>query len=519
MNWVTHPNIDSARGEASGAGRTLKALQAEALKRRLEGKMDDLSVPLCVDIDGTLIRTNLVHELLLFLMRSRPLALLGILLLAIFDRARFKAKLSQLSAPDPTTLPYRREVLSYLAEEQARGRTIILLSYANQRTAQAVAQHLGLFADVIAVSDGRNLTPSDMARLLCARFGPGQFDYVGQKSSGLGLWRTARRAVLVAPPAHLLRHRAWNSQEAVILTSKARMLGRYVEALRPARWIRNTLVFLPLLANPGAANPQNLIVAYLAFCVFCLVGSASYIVNDLADLISDRRHPAKRRRALASGRLPIAHGLFLAILLAVPGFAIAFLLSPAFALAVLFYLALTLSYSFWLKRILVLDIFSLTGLYLSRLLAGGMAIGIAPTFWEVSFAIPFFLGFAILNRYVELEDRSMARAGRPNLTDDLPMLASFGIASGYMSVFVIALYTTTTDAAQAFRTPEMLWLVCPLIMYAISKAWMLASRGEMDEDPMLFGIRSAMSRRIAFVTLCLVLLASQVRLSNLTSFF
>lgn len=519
MNGLWHPNVRSARGETPWTGRTLKALQAEALKRRLEGKMDDLSVPLCVDIDGTVIHGNLVHELLLFLMRSRPLALLGLLLLALFNRARFKAKLSQMAALDPTALPYRREVLNYLAEEQARGRTIILLSYANQRTAHAVAQHLGLFADVIAVNDGRNLTPSDMARLLCARFGPGQFDYVGQKSSGLGLWRTARRAILVAPPTGLLQHRAWNSQEAVILSPNARMLSRYVEALRPARWIRNTLVFLPLLANPGAVNPQNLVAAYLAFCVFCLVGSASYIVNDLADLISDRRHPAKRRRALASGRLPIAHGLFLAATLAVPGFGIALLLSPAFALAVLFYLALTLSYSFWLKRILVLDIFALTGLYLSRLLAGGMAVGIAPTFWEVSFAVPFFLGFAVLNRYVELEDRQTVKPGRPNLIDDLPMLASFGIASGYLSVFVLALYSTTPDAALAFRTPEMLWLVCPLIMYAISKAWMLASRGEMDEDPMLFGIRSTMSRRIAFVTLCLILVASQVRLANLSSFF
>jgi 4-hydroxybenzoate polyprenyltransferase len=518
MQGIWHPNVNPARGQKTWTGRTLKTLQAAALKRRLEGKMDDSSVPLCVDIDGTVIRSNLVHELLLFLMRSRPLALLRILLLAVFNRARFKAKLSQISALDPITLPYRREVLSYLAEEQARGRTIILLSYANQRTAQAVARHLGLFADVIAVSDGRNLTPADMARLLCARFGPGQFDYVGQKSSGLGLWRTARRAVLVAPPAGLLRHRAWDSQEAVILTPKARMVSRYIDALRPARWVRNMLVFLPLLATPGAIDLRSLTAVYLAFCVFCLVGSASYIVNDLADLISDRRHPAKRRRALASGRLPIAHGLFLAVTLAVPGFAIALLLSPAFALAVLFYLALTLSYSFWLKRLLVLDIFALTGLYLSRLIAGGMAVGIAPTFWEVSFAVPFFLGFAILNRYVELEHGQIARPGRPNLPDDLPMLASFGIASGYVSVFVIALYSTTTDAAQAFRTPEMLWLVCPLIMYAISKAWMLASRGEMDEDPMLFGIRSAASRRIAFATLCLVLLASQVRLSSITSY-
>lgn len=519
MNGISYPNVRSEHGQTRWFGRTLKVLQAEAFKRRLEGRMDDLSVPLCVDLDGTVIRGNLVHELLLFLMRSRPLTLLGFLLLALFSPTRFRARLSQMPALDPTSLPYRKEILSFLAEEQARGRTIILLSYANFLTAQAVAQHLGLFADVVAASDGRNLTPPEMARLLCVRFGPGQFDYAGQQSHGLGVWRTARRAILVAPPARLLRHRAWNSQEALILTPRSSMISRYIEALRPARWVRNMLVFLPLLAAPDAINLQNLIAVYLAFCVFCLVGSASYIVNDLADLISDRRHPAKRRRALASGRLPIAHGLFLAATLAIPGFAIALLLSPAFALAVLFYLALTLSYSFWLKRILILDIFALTGLYLSRILAGGMAVGIAPTFWEVSFAIPFFLGFAVLNRYVALEDGQSMKPGRPNLTDDLPMLASFGIAAGYMSVFVIALYTTTTDAALAFRTPEMLWLICPLIMYGISKAWMLASRGEMDEDPLLFGVRSAMSRRIAFAALCLFLLASQVQLSNLTSFF
>lgn len=517
MKLVSHPAIDPARHNASA--RTLKTLQAEALKRRLEGRMDDLSVPLCVDLDGTVIRSNLVHELLLFLMRSRPLALLRLLLLALFSRVRFKARLSQLSELDPATLPYRREVLNFLAQERGRGRTILLLSYANLRTVQAVAQHLGLFADVIATHDGRNLTPSGMARLLCARFGAGRFDYAGQHAYGLGLWRTARRAILVAPSANLLRHSAWNSQEALLLTPGPPMLSRYIEALRPARWIRNTLVFLPLLAHPGAIGVHGLISAYLAFCVFCLVGSASYIVNDLADLVSDRRHPAKRRRALASGRLPIAHGLFLAVTLAIPGFAVALFLSPAFALAVLFYLALTLSYSFWLKRMLILDIFALTGLYLSRLLAGAMAIGVAPSFWEVSFAVPFFLGLAILNRYVELEEGRMPRPGRPNLADDLPMLASFGIASGYMSVFVIALYSTTMEASLAFRTPQLLWLVCPLILYAICKAWMLASRGEMDEDPLLFGVRSATSRRIAFATLCLVLFASQVRLSNLASFF
>jgi 4-hydroxybenzoate polyprenyltransferase len=288
--------------------------------------------------------------------------------------------------------------------------------------------------------------------------------------------------------------------------------GRYAEALHPSRWFKNLLIFLPLFDAANRIDMRFVVSIYLAFCAYCLVASSGYIANDLADLNADRRHALKHRRPFASGRLAVAKGLALSLGLAALGLGLGFFLSPFLAGWLCLYLALSLAYSMWIKKTLVLDVFALTALSMHRVLTGTIMMGAAPSFWLVLFSGFLFFGLAVLGRYGELKStrlwaRRRATRALAYRSGDLDVLASFGLASGYLSVAILALFVLTADAHASFRTPEMLWLICPLLLYWIGRVWIFARRGKVPEDPLQFAIRDKPSIYVVAAALALLSVA------------
>jgi len=519
--WLAGDNIvrdfdrDQSAGVTNILSLSLRDLSTRALGQRVRHLRDDPSIPLCAKLEGAVLRTGTTAELALALLRRRPWMLPAMLGWLIRDRTEFRERVVEHAVFDPASLPYRRPFLAFLRREAASGREIFLVTRARPEVARAIANHLGLFSDVIEIAHDE--TGEAIARTLCARFGSGDFDYAGSGHADIPVWRTARRSVIVAPSPQLLKNQMWNSQTADVLCPDDRISGRYVDALHPGRWIKNLLIFIPLLDAANRSSAHFVVSAYLAFCAYCLIASAGYVANDLIDLRADRRHVVKHRRVFAAARLSIPRGLLLFLGLAAAGFGISLFLSPLLAGWMAVYLALSLSYSLWLKKTLILDILALTGLTMHRILTGFLIAFSQPPFWLLLFAGFFFFGLAMLARYGELKSSrfsgsrlaTRASAYRPG---DLDILASFGLAGGYLSAAILALYVITPDARAAFRTPEALWLLCPLLLYWVSRVWVFARRGRVPEDPVQFALKDRASLYAALASAGIFLAAAFVRL-------
>lgn len=468
-------------------------------------------VPLVVDLDGTLIRTDLLVEGALALVRRRPLAIFAMAgWLLRGGKARLKAEVAARATVDPTTLPYQAGLLADLRARRDAGQRLVLATAADRAAAEPVARHLGLFDEILASDGATNLDGEAKRRRLVERFGEKGFDYAGNDGVDLAVWRSARAAVLVNPtPAAAGAGR--------IVEVAARFEDRpdgpsgHLRALRPQQWLKNLLVFVPLVISHSFADPGDVLAATLAFVAFCLAASAVYVLNDLLDLPDDRRHPRKRLRAFASGEVPALHGILMVPALLAAAVALALAVSPAFLAALALYLAATTLYSFALKRIVLVDVFTLAGLYTLRVIAGSAAIGLWPTFWILAFSMFIFLSLALLKRYTELlgvrELGAMAAPGRGYVTGDLGLLSALGAAAGFLAVLVLALYINSPAVLPLYARPEVLWLLCPLLLYWVSRAWLVAHRGDMHDDPVVFAVRDRVSRAVAAAMALVILLA------------
>lgn len=496
---------------------SLNELSTQALGRRVEHLRDDPGIPLCVRLEGALLRTGTTAELVLGLLRRNPLMAFVLLGWVFLGVAEFKERVAQKVAFDPSGLVYRRPLLGFLRRERKAGREIFLVARTDSAIARAIADHLGLFTDVIEIDAAQAADGEFLAKTLCGRFGSGDFDYAGNGSADIAVWRTARRSVIVAPSRRLLADRTWKSQTADILCIGERKAGRFLDALRPARWVKNLLIFVPFLGASGVSDPHFLVRAYLAFCAYCLIASAGYVANDLADLMADRRHVTKRKRVLAMARLSIPRAAWLSSGLALAGFGLSLFLSPLLAEWMAIYLALSLSYSLWIKKTLLLDTFILTALSMHRILTGCILVAAMPSLWQLLFTGFFFLGLAMLTRYGELRGARFARARRATRAKayrpgDLDLLAGFGLASGYLSALILALYPLTEPAHSLFRSPQALWSLVPFEIYWVSRVWIYARRGRIPEDPVLFAVKDRVSLGIGLAVIAIMLIALYVKL-------
>lgn len=465
-----------------------------------------ISRPLVVDLDGTLLRSDILIESGFRYLKSSPLRFLAPLgWLIRGGKPELKSRLAADTELDVSMLPFDPQIVEWLEEERANGRTIVLATASHEKYAQAIARHLELFDEVFASDDQVNLSSHRKKDRLVARFGERGFDYAGNSRDDLPVWQTADRAYVVNAPATVRRAAEKAGNVERIFESRPPALKTWLRSLRMHQWLKNLLIFLPLLAGHLLGSPHLIAHAVLAFVAFGLCASSVYLLNDLLDLEDDRHHPTKCRRPFASGTLPLAWGLAAFPMLLAGAFALAFATLPwRFSVVLLGYYALTLTYSIVLKRLVMVDVVVLAILYTVRIVAGTTAIETHLTFWLLAFSMFIFLSLALVKRHVELlsmKGRGLNQSrGRGYMSSDLELVSSLGSASGYLSVLVLAMYIQDPKTAQLYRHPQLIWLACPLLLYWISRTWLIAHRGRMHDDPIVFALRDRLS--LAVIGLC-----------------
>ncbi|MBS1800624.1 MAG: UbiA family prenyltransferase [Acidobacteria bacterium] len=501
----------------------------------ISGSALDTSIPaLCVDLDGTLVKSDTLVDSALVLARQHPSLLLKLPRWLMQGKASLKRHITDAVSLDVAHLPYNRELLQFLEQQHAEGRPLYLATAADATLARRVADHLGIFTDVLASDGSNNLSGNNKLASFKQRFGD-DFSYIGNARVDLPLLSCCREP-MVANPTSGLRSalRRAHITPARTFTEQVSRPKAWLKAIRIHQWAKNVLIFLPMLLSHRLV-PALLVAAGLAFLAFGLCASATYIVNDLLDIEADRLHPRKRRRPFASGDLSALSGIGVIVTFLVASAAIAIAIphvtgriSPSIAAAAPYhflgshtqyaflgwltiYAITTLAYSLRLKRAVLVDVIVLSGLYTIRILAGSAATGVDVSTWLGSFSIFFFLSLAFVKRFAELEnlrERGQAMAkGRGYHISDIEQLRSFGSASGYVSVAVLTLYISNLDAEQLYSHTKRLWLLVPVLLLWISRLWLQASRGELDEDPVVYAITDRRSLLLGALVALIVLSA------------
>ncbi|MHB1795418.1 MAG: UbiA family prenyltransferase [Acidobacteriaceae bacterium] len=471
------------------------------------------ALPLCVDLDGTLVKSDTLADSLCVLARTHPWDLLrlpGWLLVGI---ARLKQEVSARATLDAAHLPYNDALIVYLREQAASGRRLYLSTGADQQLANRVAGHLRIFDEVFSSDGATSLTGTKKLSSLEARFDPGGFAYVGNSRKDLPLLRASKGAMLANPSVGLealLKRR--NVVVQHVFQDRAPAVQSIWRALRVHQWAKNVLIFLPLVLAHALGMGAALQSA-LAFLSFSLVASSTYIVNDLLDIASDRIHPTKRRRPFAAGDLSVIAGFCLALVLFAAGVLISMPMAPRFTSWLLIYCVVTLAYSLYFKRVVIVDVIILSALYTLRILAGAAAARVPISDWMAGFSIFFFFSLALVKRFSELENlraRGVAPSnGRGYLIHDMEQLRAFGTGSAFASIVVFTLYINNPEVRHLYHHPQRLWLLTPLLIWWMSRVWLRASRGQMHEDPVIFALTDRASL-LAGVLIFLIALSASI---------
>jgi 4-hydroxybenzoate polyprenyltransferase len=464
----------------------------------------------CVDLDGTLIRTDTLHESILLLLRSNPSALLSCLLI-LFRRgiAAFKRSIASQVTLRADLLPFNYDLIDYLRDQATRGRRLLLVTAADSLIANAVAHHLGFF-DLVLASDGLvNLKANTKLDRIRRTLNDQPFEYAGDSPADIPVWKAASAAILVNPTRMVKR--AVNRSGVAVTKEFHRggRLGALARALRVYQWSKNLLVFAPLFLSHNLFNWTKLAITAQAFAAFCAAASAIYVINDLLDLESDRRHIRKRYRPFASGTLSVAQGAALsAALLGISGIAALRLPRLAQMLLVL-YLLVNLAYSTVIKAELFLDVTTLAALYTVRLLFGGVVADIVISPWTLAFSIFLFTSLAICKRLSELRCAAAPGdaplPGRAYSQTDLAPMTALAASSGYVAILVLALYLNSPEVVILYKHPRVMWFLLPVMAYWISRAIIIANRGEMHDDPIVFAFSDRASQLSGLAALAVVL--------------
>jgi 4-hydroxybenzoate polyprenyltransferase len=461
------------------------------------------SPPLCVDLDGTLIQCDSLHESLLKAFKQAPLRTIASLRLLFGGKAAFKDAISQLGTLDAATLPYNPDVLAYV-KEQRGDREVVLVTGASRRIADSVNDHLNAFDAVLASDEHSNLTGDAKREALEARYGKGGFDYIGNEPTDLKVWSSARQASVVTTSEQFAHKVQAQFTTDKVFHVKAPTVHSWLKFARVHQWSKNLLILVPFFLDHRFSHWSDLAIIGLSFLTFSLLASMTYMANDMLDIESDRLNTTKSKRALASGEIQVQQAIIAMLALFSCVLLLCLFLPTLFIVALAAYFVLTLLYSFVLKKIEMLDVCVLAILHTLRIIAGTLAISAQWSFWLLAFSMFFFLSLAIAKRVSELENVKKENKGDPvargyKITD-ISMLNSTGISAGYISVLVIALYINSAKVADIYHKPEILWFICPLLLYWIGRLWIITSRGLMHEDPIVFALRD----RTSIVILALI---------------
>ena len=468
-------------------------------------------VPLFVDLDGTLVRTDMLYESFLALLRSRPLQCLLVPFWLLRGKAYLKHRIAQQVDITADTIPFHQPLVDYLREQAGSGRTLILATATAEKLAHAIAGHLGIFSQVIASTREKNVSGHNKLERIREAVGEQPFDYAANAMIDVSIWQQARKALLVSPERGVERAARKVTEIERVFPGAGNGLFVYLRAMRTYQWMKNLLLFVPLFTAHKFDSIPLVTSEILAFLAFSLCSSGVYVLNDLLDLPADRAHPRKRLRPFAAGDLPLAHGLALACLSPAAGLLIAYLLSWEFCTILLLYMLITSAYSIRLKTYAIVDVIILATLYTIRVFAGAVVIGVTLSFWLLTFSMFLFLSLALVKRCSELvmmnNTAGKVASGRGYHVEDLGYLQMMGVASGYLAILVVALYIDSPDVSAQYSHPQLLWLLCPTLLFWISRVWLKTGRGEMHDDPLIFTIRDTGSRLVGLICVLAVILS------------
>ena len=459
--------------------------------------IDNNEVPLCVDLDGTLVNSDTLIESAVLLVKSNPLYLFAMAFWLLSGKAHIKEQIASRTKLPVATLPYNRQLVDWLRRQRDAGRKLVLVTAANFRIANAISEHLLLFSEVIASNSTRNLGASSKRDELVTRFGRGGYDYIGNSRDDLLVWSTCRKAILVnADSSVMARAAPLESVEATFPRAHNQWI-ELLKGMRPHQWSKNLLIFVSIFVAQRYTDIALLGSTVLAFVSFCLCSSSVYLINDLLDLETDRGHSEKHNRPFASGRAPVILGVVAMPVLLLGSALLAWWAGTLFLGVLGVYFIVTLAYSLFLKRVAMMDVLVLASLYTLRIIAGASVADAIPSVWLMSFSMFVFTSLAMAKRYAELKsldaDSGAWASGRGYLVSDLSTIAQLGAASGYISVLVLALYIDTQEMAAVYNHQRFMWLLCPLLMYWIGRIWLIAGRGELHQDPVVFATRDRIS--------------------------
>lgn len=465
--------------------------------------------PLIVDLDGTLIRSDLLYESIILYLKNKPYKLFTLLSWLFKGKAAFKERLAKEISINVSTLPYNDLVLKHIHESRRAGCRIILATASHKILASQVSEHLKLFDDVLSSSQDINLAGINKRDALLRLFGEGNFDYIGNSHDDLPVWQVSRNAIVVNAPNNLFNKVQKISKNAIKLEWTNNTLHTWMQAFRIHQWSKNLLVFIPLFASHRYTEGSSLLESTISFVCFCLCASSIYLLNDFIDLDNDRNHYHKRNRPFAAGNLSVRMGMFAACWLFATGIGLGLMtLSTNFSLALFTYCALSIAYSLLLKSMIIVDVIILASLYTLRIIAGTFSLNLSLSFWLLIFSIFFFFSLALLKRYTEIfntiknTDNKLIN-GRGYQTGDKDIISSLGVSSGFTALLVLMLYLHDPLISQFYVNPKILWLTCPIFLFWLSRLWILAHRGKLNEDPVLFALRDLPS--ISLITLIGVL--------------
>ncbi|USH03508.1 UbiA family prenyltransferase [Grimontia kaedaensis] len=460
---------------------------------------------LVVDLDGTLLRSDILYETFWNAVgknwRNAFLAVQALMQ----GKAALKRCLVSHSDIDSKTLPYNEDVIGYVKEWRTKGGRTALVTASDETVARKIAEHLDIFDETYGSNGVTNLKGEEKARFLTENYKDSGYVYVGDAEADIPVWQSASHTITVNASESLKRKAQSIDQNAEHLSPSSSKISSYLRALRPHQWLKNVLIFLPMLLA-HQFDAVTLTASLLAFITFSLLASGVYVLNDLVDLASDRAHPRKCKRPFASGEIPIAHGTWMVSGLLIASFLMSLTLSPLFLAVLIGYFLTTSLYSFLLKQKPIVDICLLAGLYSIRLVAGSAATGIELSVWLLAFSTFFFLSLATVKRQAELVDsaeRGLLEAkGRGYRVSDLSLVSQIAISSGYVSVLVMALYVNSPSVADLYNFPAALWGICLVLLYWVSRMVWVTSRGKMHDDPIVYAVKDQMSR------LCFLLIAA-----------
>ena len=455
------------------------------------------TTPLVVDLDGTLIFSDILIESFLVLFKQNPLYLFLVpFWLYRFGKAGMKREIAKRADIDVTNLPYNHELINYLTDEKSKGRTLALATASDTKYAQAIADYLGLFDTVFSSNRDTNLSGHNKQKALSNAYGSRNYVYAGNEPIDFNVWKDASAAIVIGHSAfmHAVQQQCPIEKH---IPNKTGTLKIWFKALRIHQWVKNILIFIPFLTAHQQLSFEPITACLLAFLAFSLCASSVYLLNDLLDLAEDRKHVTKCNRPFAAGSLSLLKGIFAVPSLLILAGYICLFLPVNFTVVLVCYYIMTVAYSFYLKRIVLIDVIVLSNLYTIRIVAGAMALSVALSFWLLTFSVFVFLSLAIMKRYTELllikSTEGTQALGRGYQVEDIELLSSLGGSSGYVSVLVLALYINSDDVKQLYAQPEIMWPICIIMLYWMSRVWVLTHRGQMRDDPIIFALKDKTS--------------------------